>query len=184
MAKTCAVMLGEGFEEVEALASVDCLRRAGVEVTMVSVMRDQVVQGSHKIAVTADAKVGEVDLGQFDLIVLPGGMPGTTNLGECEELREAVVNRMAAGLKVSAICAAPSLLAKWGVLEGRVATCYPGFETEFPEGVRPDKLGVYYDDNLITASGPGFAVEFGLANVKTLCGEGKADEVAKAMLVK
>ncbi len=183
MPKTCAVMLGEGFETIEALATVDALRRAGVEVMTVSVMKDQVVQSSQKVAVVADTKVGEVDLGNFDLLVLPGGMPGTTNLGECDELRLDVINRMNCGMKVSAICAAPSLLAKWGLLKGRVATCYPGFETDFPEGVRPDKLGVYYDDNLITASGPGFAVEFALANVKTLCGEEKAEEVAKAMLV-
>ncbi len=184
MAKTCAVMLGEGFEEVEALASVDALRRAGVEVTTVSVMHDQIVQGSHRIPVIADAKVGEVDLGDFDLVVLPGGMPGTTNLGECEELHRAIVNRMAAGLKVSAICAAPSLLATWGLLDGRTATCYPGFETEFPEGVRPDEPGVFWDDNLITASGPGFAIPFALANVKTLMGEEAAEKVAAGMLVK
>lgn len=182
MAKTCAVMLAEGFEDIEALTTVDCLRRAGVEVTTVSVMAEATVASSHKVNVIADAKVGEVDLGTFDLVVLPGGMPGTTHLGECDILRREVENRMAAGLKVSAICAAPSLLAKWGLLKGRVATVYPGFEGDFPEGVLPEKHGVYFDDNLVTASGAGFALPFALANVRQLMGEEAAKKVAESML--
>ena len=114
-------------------------------------------------------------------MVLPGGLPGTPNLRAnervCELSREFLADR-----KLGAICAAPSILAELGLLEGRVATCYPGFEGAFPAGVRPEELGVYTDGNLVTASGPAFAVDFGLALLRKLAGDEVAQRVADGML--
>ena len=129
MKKAC-VFLADGFEEVEGLTVVDLLRRANVEVTMVSIKKEKEITGAHGIAVLADACFEDMAYEAQDLLVLPGGMPGTTNLGAHAGLTEALVKAYEAGKYVAAICAAPSVLGRLGILEGKNATSYPGFETE------------------------------------------------------
>lgn len=178
---TVAVMLGEGFETIEALTAVDVLRRAEVQVSTVSVMGTREVTSAHGVVVTADALVDDVDLAAFDAIVLPGGMRGYENLSACEPLRAALAKQLAAGRIVAAICAAPMLLAQLGLLEGRRATCYPGCEDVFPDGAYQAD-DVVRDGNLITGSGPAKSLPFALAVLAAVTNEGTSARVADGML--
>lgn len=181
MAKV-AILLADGFETIEALAPADVLRRGGQDVALVAIDGEGYVETAHGIGIECDTALADYDFSDADLLVLPGGMPGTTNLRNdecvCQLVREFMAER-----KVGAICAAPSILAELGLLEGRTATCYPGCEGAFPAGVRPEELGVYTDGNLVTASGPGFAVAFGLELLRVLAGDEAAERVASGMLV-
>ena len=177
-----AVMLGEGFEPVEALTPVDVLRRAGVCVTTVSVMPGREVVSAHGVPVVADTQVDAADLAVFDALVLPGGSVGYKNLSACEPLREALVEQDAEGRLVAAICAAPMLLAQLGLLDGRRATCYPGCEDVFPAGAYQAEADVVRDGNLITASGPAKSLPFALAVLEALAGSEAALSVARGML--
>lgn len=181
MAKV-AILLADGFETIEALAPADVLRRGGEDVSLVTINDTPHVTTAHKIVIDTDATLATYDFSDCDLVVLPGGMPGTTNLRAnervCELAREFMASR-----ELGAICAAPSILAELGLLEGRVATCYPGCEGAFPEDVRPEELGVYTDGNLVTASGPAFAVDFGLELLALLEGDEASERVADGMLV-
>lgn len=183
MTKTCALLLADGFETIEALAPLDALTRAGVAVTRVACGPGEglVATSSHGVPVTCDVKVAEAGLPSFDLVVVPGGA-GVDNLRGSVPVMAELVRRMGAGELLGAICAAPRLLAESHLLDGRTATCYPGCETDFPAGVRPDELGVYRDGNLVTASGPAFALPFGLALVALLLGDDAREKVASAML--
>lgn len=181
MAKV-AILLADGFETIEALAPADVLRRAGEDVSLVTINALPHVTTAHGIGIDCDATLDEYDFGACNLIVLPGGMPGTTNLRANERVCE-LTRKFMSEKRLGAICAAPSILAELGLLDGRVATCYPGCEGAFPAGVRPEELGVYTDDNLVTASGPGFAVDFGLALLELLEGAEAAQRVAAGMLV-
>lgn len=180
MAKV-AILLADGFETVEALAPADVLRRGGQDVSLVTINKTPHVTSGHRIGVEADATLDTYDFSDCDLVVLPGGLPGTPNLRAnervCELAREFMASR-----KLGAICAAPSILAELGLLEGRTATCYPGCDGAFPVGVRPEALGVYRDGNLVTASGPAYGIEFGLALLRELAGDEAADRVAAGML--
>ena len=180
MAKV-AILLADGFETVEALAPADVLSRGGQDVSLVTINKTPRVTSGHKITIEADATIDTYDFSDCDLVVLPGGIPGTPNLRAnarvCELAREFVADR-----QLGAICAAPSILAELGLLEGRTATCYPGCESAFPAGVRPEALGVYTDGNRVTASGPAYAIDFGLALLRSLAGEAEADRVANGML--
>ena len=184
MRKIAAIMLGEGFEPVEAIAPADALRRAGVAVTLVSTMGEAVVEAAHGIRVTADALEADVDLGAFDLLVVPGGSLGVENLAKSDALAAALRERMADGRLVGAICAGPTILADLGLLEGRRAVCYPGCEEGWPAGVYQAGKDVFVDGNLITATGPGTALPFGIQILRTLEGDKVADEVASGMLLK
>lgn len=181
MAKV-AILLADGFETIEALAPADVLRRAGEDVSLVTINALPHVTTAHGIGIDCDATLDEYDFAACDLIVLPGGMPGTTNLHANERVCE-LTRQFMSEKRLGAICAAPSILAELGLLDGRVATCYPGCEGAFPTGVRPEELGVYADDNLVTASGPGFAVDFGLALLELLEGAEAAQRIAAGMLV-
>lgn len=181
MAKV-AILLADGFETIEALAPADVLTRAGHEVSLVTINEQPHVTTAHGIGVDCDATIEAYDFDACDLVVLPGGMPGTTNLRANERVCE-LTREFLAHKKLGAICAAPSILAELGLLEGRTATCYPGCEGAFPAGVRPDELGVYTDGNLVTASGPGLAVDFGLALLELLDGPAAAKDVARGMLI-
>ena len=125
--KTVAVFIAPGLEEVEALATVDILFRAGIPTTMISVTPEPAVVSSHNIVVTCDLTLSEANLDDYDMLVLPGGIPGTPNLKAVEPLMAAVTERVRTGRPVAAICAAPSILAELGLLEGRQATSHPGF---------------------------------------------------------
>jgi len=174
------LFLAEGFEEIEAIATIDILRRGGVDVRTVSVMNDRKVAGAHGVAVEADEMIDNVKIDDAEMLVLPGGMPGATNLRNCEKLAE--------GLKrydghIGAICAAPAVvLGSLGLLEGKEAICYPGFEEALNCGKISEDV-VVTDGKITTAIGPGFAMEFGLELVRIAKGDEKAEEVGEGMLL-
>ena len=189
------VLLAEGFEETEAITPVDLLRRAGVDAKMLGVT-GMLVHGSHGIGIEADLPMDQVDWSQADMIVLPGGMPGTTNLYADERVTNAVRACYDAGKYVAAICAAPSIiLGGMGLLKGRKATCYPGmedgmvaydacwtFSVDGMVGATPLERTCVVDGRIITACGVGGALDFGCALVSALCGEEQARRVAAAVV--
>lgn len=167
------VFIAEGFEELEALTPVDVLRRAGVAVTTVGV-GSEYVTGAHQISVKCDMSDKDFSYdSDLDAVILPGGMPGTTNLSESQIVRNAVVNAFNDGKLVAAICAAPSVLGRCGVLEGKKATCYPGFENKL-KGAEFISLPTVCDGNVITAWGAGAAFDFSLDILEYLTGDSDA----------
>lgn len=180
--KKAVLILANGFEEVEALAPVDVLRRANIEVTTVSISTQKEVTGAHYIPVIADQLFENTDFSVFDAIILPGGMPGTSNLDSLVPLKQ-LLKKMAGEQKlIAAICAAPMVLGKSDLLEGRKATCYPGFEQHL-KGAILSKEPVVKDGQLITANGVGNAMIFALAIVENLVGQQTADELKAKMLM-
>lgn len=175
--KNVYLFLADGTEECEALITVDLLRRAGLDVTTVSIMDDIKVRTSSDIVVEADVMIDGVNLDEADMLVLPGGMPGTKYLGESEQLCNKVVEFNEADKKLAAICAAPSVLGKLGVLKGKKAICYPGFEDAL-EGATISDVDPVTDGNVTTASGLGHAIPFALEIIKVLLDEGTASKVA------
>lgn len=179
--KTMYVFLAEGFEEIEALAPIDVMRRAGLAVTMVSVTDELVVRGAHGIPVVADATFAALDFADAALLFLPGGLPGATNLEKHEGLGQLLVAKAPQDdVIISAICAAPLVLGGLGLLEGKQATCYPGFEDTM-KGATYTAAQVTVDGNVYTACGPAAAWELGFTFVAYFCGEAKADELRKGM---
>ena len=173
------VFLADGFEDIEALAPVDILRRGGMDVVTVSVMDSQLVESAHGVSVMADALFDDVaSFADADLLVLPGGMPGAANLYACKPLCEALVAQHEGGRRVAAICAAPAVvLAPLGILEGKRATCYPGFEQAFTDCSYTADL-VTTDGLVTTACGPGAAMAFGY-ELLSLLGYADAAEALK-----
>ena len=176
MAKT-AIFLADGFEEIEALTVVDLLRRAGIEITTASIMGRKEVTGSHKITVIADTLFEDVDFDSLDMLILPGGQPGTTNLGNCEPLKNKIKEFDAAGKMLCAICAAPTVYGKMGLLNGKKACCYPGCEVDL-QGADVQTSEVTKDGHFITSRGMGTAIPFGLAIIEHFQGETAAREMA------
>lgn len=176
------LFLAEGFEETEAIAPVDILRRAGVPVSTVAVgeVPENLVKGAHGIPVKADVSISDIDLSAASAVVLPGGMPGTKNLDASEEVRKAVQYCADNGKLVCAICAAPSVLGHMGLLSGRKATCFPGFEKELHCSVFTG-ASVTVDGNFITANGPGSAILFGEAIAAKFVGQDAARRVTDSM---
>lgn len=177
-----SVLLADGFEEVEALTVVDLLRRARIYVDTVSIMDDYTVQGSHGIHIQTEDMFEEVDFGESDMIVLPGGMPGTTNLWEHAGVRR-VVQAFATDEDkyVGAICAAPTILSNLGLLKGKKVTCYPSVEKDL-QGAVLLHTPAAVDGNIITGRGVGAAVDFALLIIEILAGREKAEEVADAIV--
>lgn len=170
------VFLADGFEEIEALAPVDLLRRAGVAVQTVGIT-GKTVTGSHNISVTADILPEEVVLNEaVQAVVLPGGMPGAKNLDADETVSRAIAFAAEKGKLLCTICAAPFLLGKRGLLQGKKAICYPGFEKDLT-GAEISEKSVCRDGSIITAKGMGVATEFGLKIVEALSGEKTAAEL-------
>ena len=157
--KKIGIFLADGFEEIEGLTVVDILRRAGMEAMMISIMGRKEICGSHKISVQADAQYEDVDFGELDGVVLPGGMPGTLNLGEHAGVNETIKSFAAEGKLVAAVCAAPSVLGQAGLLQGRKAACYPGYEDQLT-GAEVVYGEVAEDGNIITSRGMGTAIAF------------------------
>jgi len=176
------VPLAEGFEEIEFAAIVDVLRRAGLSVTTAGLAPGPVV-AAHGVPVLPDMELGRVKAADFDAVVLPGGSPGFTNLGRSEAVIRLVQEMYRAGKWVTAICGAPSVLGRAGVLTGKRATVYPGME-ETLTGARCETGTVVSDGKIITSRGPGTAIAFALKLVETWAGRAKAEEVAAALLVK
>lgn len=178
MAKVYA-MIADGSEEVECLAVVDVLRRSGIETVLVSAGETRDIVSSHQVPIRADATVSETDFSDGDVIFLPGGMPGAENLSACEPLIAALKQADADGRRIAAICAAPGVvLGRHGFLEGRTATCFPGFEKDF-KGAEYTMQGVITDGNITTARGLGFAIDLGLELVRILAGDSAAEDVKK-----
>lgn len=177
-----AVVLASGFEEMEAVIAIDVLRRAGVEVITCGVGGAE-VEGAHAVTLRADVPVEEAPR-DVDAVVLPGGMPGATHLAASDEVGALVRAVHEAGGTVAAICAAPAVaLAPTGLLAGRRATCYPGFEERFPADVTAVEERVTVDGPFVTSRGPGTAFEFALALVERLVSAEKAAELRRGMLV-
>ena len=176
-----AVFFADGFEEIEALTVVDICRRAGIAVEMVSVKEEKEVTGSHGICVKTDVLFDEVDFESLDMLVLPGGMPGTRNLEKHQGLMAQLDSFYAAGRYVAAICAAPTVMGHRGILKGRKACCYPGMEEELT-GAEVVFEPVAISDHVITSRGMGCAIPFGLAITSILCGKEKAEELANGIV--
>lgn len=179
--KQVKVFLADGFEEIEGLTVVDILRRAGVCVETVSVMGRKEINGAHQIKVQADTIFEEADFSECDMLVLPGGMPGTLHLKEHAGLLELLVKYNEENKYVAAICAAPSVLGGLGILNGKKACCYPSFEEALnTEYVVFDPVAE--DGNVITSRGMGTALPFALKLTEVLCGKEKAEEISKSII--
>ncbi len=172
------VPLAEGFEEIEALTIVNVLRRAGVEVVTAGIP-GTIIRGSRNITIMADKKIEDINASDFDALVLPGGNPGYVNLGKSSTVLEAIRKFDEDKKLIAAICAAPTILAKAGILENRHATVYPGMERQLP---RPRGGRVVTDEHIITSQGPGTSMEFALKIVETLMGREKSDEVRRQLV--
>ena len=173
------VLLANGFEEIEALTPVDMLKRAGLDVKTVGIS-GRTATGSHGISVVCDALPEDIDLTKVTMAIFPGGMPGATNLDKSEftdKVISAVINN---GGHLAAICAAPLVFGRRGLLEGKRAICYPGFENELI-GAQIANQSVVTDRNITTAKGMGVALEFSEELISLLVGKGKAEEIASAI---
>lgn len=179
--KKAVMLFAEGFETVEALMVVDILRRGGVEVTMASITEEESVTSSHRVTVEMDATMGELDLEEYDAVILPGGMPGTIHLGESEAVKKTVLAMNEAGKIVAAICAAPGVLGKHGLLRGKNACSYPEHECNLI-GANVSREPVVVDGNIVTSRGLGTAMEFGLQLLKMLAGQEKEEKIKEAII--
>lgn len=180
--KQSFIFLADGFEEIEALTVVDVMRRAGMSIKTVSVTDKSVVTGAHGIPVTTDTLISDIDTSDAEWLICPGGMPGSTNLAECDTLNEKLKAHAAHG-KIAAICAAPAVvLAPLGILTDKKATCYPGFEKHCHGAIMQDTPVVALN-NIITANGPSAALRFALAIVANSMGANIAHQVGSGMLL-
>ena len=173
------LFLAPGFEEIEALAVVDILRRAEVEVTTVGV-GGTLITGSHGITVAADVSDNHLHMTDIEMVVLPGGLPGTTNLGKSSTVRSAVEAAAVKGAWLAAICAAPSIFGHWSLLKGRRATCYPGYDREL-SGATYTGEPVTVDGQIVTGKGAGTAVAFALQLVECLVDAETADRIRRSI---
>ena len=178
--KKVIILFANGTEEVEALTPLDYLRRAGADVTLVGVSGEYQT-GSHNITVKTDVSLDALDENaDFDMLVIPGGMPGT-NYIEASEKAQALITRADKECRyIGAICAAPKILGARGLLKGKRATCYPGFE-KFLAGAKTENKKAVIDGNIITATGAGAANEFALALISALFGADTADKIASSV---
>lgn len=179
--KKIAVHLADGFEEIEAVSIVDVLRRAEINVTVVSITENLHVTGSHGIRVIADQLFNDINYDFVDMILLPGGMPGSTNLNNHLGLREQILNFHDNKKLLGAICAAPLVFGNLGILKHIKATCYPGFENQL-HGAIVTTENIEISDNIITAKGAGVAIEFALKIVELLKGKEQATKLAQKMI--
>ena len=177
------VLLGTGFEEVEAIAPVDLMRRAGIEVKTVGVT-GKTVYGSHGIGVEADILLGEMDMENLEMIVLPGGLGGVASARASREALDALGHAWKHGKFVAAICAGPTVLADLGITDGKSATCYPGCEGGMGSARMAPDRAVVRDGKLITGTSAGCAIPFGLALIEALKGEKTAKTVADQIVIR
>ena len=183
MMKTIFVFLADGFEEIEAITPIDVLRRAGLNVQTVSVMEEQIVAGVHGIPVVADKMFADIHFEDAEMLLLPGGLPGATNLDAHQGLSDMIMEFASEGKALAAICAAPLVFGNRGLLQGKKATCYPGFES-YLIGAEYTAALVEIDGNFITAKGPGAAMDFAFAIVEKYCGIEKVNELKSGMMIK
>ena len=181
MAKQVVVVLADGFEEIEAVTPIDVLRRAGLDVTVAG-LDATAIRGSHGVTYLCDTEIGAVD-GTPDAIVLPGGLPGSKNLGESEAVQRLAQQVHESGGICAALCAAPALtLSPFGLLEGRVATCHPAFMDTLGGGATPSEDRVVVDGNIVTSRGAGTALDFSLKLAELLVDEKTSNELREAMV--
>lgn len=180
--KRVALFLANGFEEIEAIATTDILRRAQIDVVTVSITEKRSVIGAHGVEVIADSIFEETDFSKIDLLLLPGGMPGSKHLNEHKGLKDLLIEFNSQHKLIAAICAAPMVLGGLGLLKGKRATCYPGFESELI-GATIDGGNLIVDGNITTGKGPAFVFDFALSLVEQLVGLQVKEEVASGMLL-
>ena len=176
------MLLGTGFEETEAIAPLDLMRRAGISVATVG-LNGKVIKGSHSIGMEADMEIGEMDLTHMDMIVLPGGLGGVNSIKSCPAALDAVRFAWENGKFVAAICAGPTILAQLGITDGKNATCYPGCEEQMGSANMVNAAAVT-DGNIITGTSAGCAIPFGLALITALKGEEAAEAIAKQIVIR
>ncbi len=175
--------LATGFEDVEALAPVDILRRGGVEVKTVSISGSEWVESAHGVTIRADLMLEEIkDFSDADMLLLPGGMPGAQNLKDDSRIGQALLRHFKSGKQIGAICAAPMVLGALGILNGKQATCYPGFD-KFLAGAEYTGELCTVDDNITTGKGPAAAFVYSFKILEQLTSAEKADEVRNGMLI-
>jgi len=175
------IFLADGHEEIEALTVVDLCRRAGIEIVTVSITGNEMVTSSHKVTYRADILFENADFSDADITILPGGMPGTLNLEKYEPLMKLIDERVSEGQNIAAICAAPTVFGRRGILKGRKACCYPGMENDLlGADVNFDSVNV--DGNIITSRGMGTAIDFGLAIIEKITDKETADKIAEAIV--
>jgi len=179
--KKVFIFLATGFEETEAVATIDILLRGGIEAVTVSVTGNNLVEGAHGISVHADKLFEEIDFNEGIMLVLPGGMPGASNLNAHSGLKKHILEYIEKGKYVAAICAAPLVLGELGILQGKKATCYPGYESHLKGAILCED-GLVQDGKIITSKGPGFVFDFGLKIVAELQGQAQSDKVARGLL--
>ncbi|MBP3735930.1 MAG: DJ-1/PfpI family protein [Lachnospiraceae bacterium] len=181
--KKCAIFLANGFEEIEALAVSDLLFRAGIPVVLVSLNDEPVVTSSHDVTLIADTTIAGFDFNAYDMLILPGGIPGTPNLKACAPLCDAILRFHAQGKSLAAICAAPSIFAELGILQGKTACCHPSVtEVLQAHGAIVSEENAVTCDHFITSRGMGCAIDFGLAIVTHFLGTDAAEKIAKGIV--
>ena len=176
------MLLGTGFEETEAIAPLDLLRRAGVEVMTVG-LNGLVIRGSHGICVEADTEIGDLDFKDLEMIILPGGLGGVASIRGCKAAMDAVRKAWEDGKYTAAICAGPTVLADLGITDGKKATCYPGCEGQMGSAIMVSEAAVT-DGKLITGTSAGCAIPFGLALIAALKGQAEADRIAQQIVIR
>lgn len=179
--KKIGIFMADGCEEIEGLTVVDIVRRAKMEIVMISITGKREVTSSHQVTFLTDALAAEVDYDTLDGIVLPGGMPGTLNLQADETVNKVIRQFAAEGRLVCAICAAPSVLGAAGILEGKCATCHPGFEEKLT-GAKVEEKEVVVDGNVITSRGMGTAIPFALEIVRYFADDETVEQVRKGLV--
>ncbi|OGO85151.1 MAG: hypothetical protein A2Y22_06740 [Clostridiales bacterium GWD2_32_59] len=177
------IFLAEGFEEIEVVTPIDIIKRAGIDIRMISISDRLEVLGAHGMTIVADETFDEADFFDAEMFILPGGKKGTENLAKHDELRSLIIEKNEQNKYIAAICAAPAILGQMGLLQDKVATCYPGNEGML-KGAKLSDNNVVTDGNIITSRGPGTAQNFGLRIVKILKGKEVAEKLNEAMLFK
>ena len=178
---TVYAFFADGFEEIEAFTAIDTLRRAGLNVEIVSVTPDEIVVGAHDVSVLCDINFENCDFFDAELLLLPGGMPGTTNLNAHEGVRRVVKDFAAEGKPIAAICAAPTVFGALGLLKEKAACCYPGMEEQL--NCKEAKFCSFVTDgNITTSRGVGTAIPFALELIRQLFGNEKASEIAESIV--
>ena len=177
------MLLGTGFEETEAIAPLDLLRRAGVEITTVG-LNGKVITGSHKIPVVADIEIHELNPSDLEMVILPGGLGGVASIRACQAAMDVIRWAYENGRFTAAICAGPTVLADLGITDGKKATCYPGCEGQMGSAVMQANAAAVTDGKVITGTSAGCAVPFGLALITALKGADAAEAIAKQIVIR
>ena len=177
------ILMADGFEEIEGLAVVDILRRGGITIDMVSIYDNSTIKGSHDIVISSDKNISDINEDEYDIIIIPGGQPGTNNIKGSDKAKEMILHFYSAGKYVAAICAAPTVLGMLGILEGKRACCYEGLENGLT-GAVISYDNVVKDGKIITSRGMGTAVEFGLAILSAIKGDDAGKAMSKAIMIK